>query len=76
MRGKSLGVAAAVVALMLGSGVPFEGGGRTEAAGQQEMTENPFFTESTLPYRLPPFDRIEDAHYAPALERGMAEQIE
>ena len=76
MRGKSLGMAAAVVALMLGSGVPFEGGGRTEAAGQQEMTENPFFVESTLPYRLPPFDRIEDAHYAPALERGMAEQIE
>ena len=76
MRGKSLGMAAAVAALMLGSGVPFEGGGRTEAAGQQEMTENPFFVESTLPYRLPPFDRIEDAHYAPALERGMAEQIE
>ena len=75
MRGKSLGMAAAVAALMLGSGVPFEGGAM-EAAGQQEMTENPFFTESTLPYQLPPFDRIDDAHYGPAFERGMAEQIE
>ena len=72
---KSAGMAAAIVALMLGSGAPFEGGA-VEAAGQQEMTENPFFTESTLPYQLPPFDRIEDAHYGPAFDRGMAEQIE
>ena len=71
---KSAGMAAAVVALMLGSGAPFDGGA-VEAAGQQEMTENPFFTESTLPYRLPPFDQIDDAHYGPAFERGMADQI-
>ena len=38
--------------------------------------ENPFFSESTLPYQLPPFDRIEESHYRPAFERGMAEQIE
>ena len=76
MRGKSAGIVTAVVALMLGSGVPFGGGGSFEAAGQQEMAENPFFTESTLPYRLPPFDRIDDAHYGPAFDRGMAEHIE
>ena len=76
MRGKSAGIVTAVVALMLGSGVPFGGGGSFEAAGQQEMTENPFFTESALPYRLPPFDRIDDAHYGPAFDRGMAEHIE
>ncbi len=41
-----------------------------------ESTEptNPFFAESTLPYGMPPFDLIEDAHYVPAFERGMAEQ--
>ena len=38
-------------------------------------TSNPFFTESTLPYGMPPFDRIKDEHFAPALERGMAEQM-
>ena len=75
MRRKSLGVAAAVGMLMLVAGAPFEGGAM-EAAGQQEMTENPFLTESTLPYQLPPFDRIDDAHYGSAFERGMAEQIE
>ena len=75
MRRKSARAAAAVVvALTFGSGARFEGGA-VEAAGRQETAGNPFFTESTLPYRLPPFDRIEDAHYAPAFERGMAEQI-
>src|SRR5262249_39328884 len=35
---------------------------------------NPFFEASTLPYHLPPFDKIKDDDYAPAFERGMAEQ--
>ncbi|MCY4662935.1 MAG: M3 family metallopeptidase [Acidobacteria bacterium] len=39
------------------------------------MADNPFLTESPLPYRLPPFDRIDEAHYGPAFEQGMAEQI-
>ena len=37
---------------------------------------NPFFDESPLPYHLPPFDRVETAHYLPAFERGMAEQLD
>ncbi len=40
-----------------------------------EMTENPLLQESNLPYHYPPFDRIKDEHFAPALEAGMAEQI-
>jgi peptidyl-dipeptidase Dcp len=48
-------------------------------AAEQAVTEpagmtNPFFTESTLPYGMPPFDLIENEHYVPAFERGMAEQ--
>ncbi|MCY3844111.1 MAG: M3 family metallopeptidase [Acidobacteria bacterium] len=39
------------------------------------MADNPFLTESPLPYRLPPFDRIDESHYQPAFEQGMAEQI-
>ncbi len=39
------------------------------------MPDNPFFTESTLPYRLPPFDEIENDHYRPAFERGMEEHL-
>src|ERR1051325_5289830 len=32
---------------------------------------NPFFTESTLQYQAPPFDKIKDTDYQPALEEGM-----
>ncbi|KQN92600.1 dipeptidyl carboxypeptidase [Sphingomonas sp. Leaf231] len=35
---------------------------------------NPFAKPSTLPFGAPPFDRIKDADYQPALEAGMAEQ--
>jgi peptidyl-dipeptidase Dcp len=37
--------------------------------------ENPFYTASALPYHAPPFDRIKDADYQPAIEAGMAEQL-
>ncbi|MBP2703300.1 M3 family metallopeptidase [Microbispora sp. RL4-1S] len=36
---------------------------------------NPFFSPSTLPYGLPAFAEIEDEHYGPAFERGMAEHL-
>jgi peptidyl-dipeptidase Dcp len=38
------------------------------------MTENPFFEVWTTPFGLPPFDRIRPEHFAPAFDRGMAEQ--
>ena len=38
------------------------------------LASNPFASPSTLPYQAPPFDQIEDAHYLPAIEAGMAEQ--
>jgi peptidyl-dipeptidase Dcp len=37
--------------------------------------ENPFYAASTLPFQAPPFDRIKDSDYQPAIEAGMAEQI-
>ncbi|MGM9798292.1 MAG: M3 family metallopeptidase [Parabacteroides sp.] len=38
-----------------------------------ETTPNPFFTEYTTPFGVPPFDQIEVAHYKPALLKGMEE---
>ena len=35
---------------------------------------NPFYAESTLPFHAPPFDRIRDQDYRPAIEAGMARQ--
>jgi peptidyl-dipeptidase Dcp len=36
---------------------------------------NPFFAKSTLPYQLPPFDKIKDEHYRPAFDKGMADHL-
>ena len=38
-------------------------------------TQNPLLTPSTLPYQTPPFDKIKDTDYQPAIEAGMAEQL-
>ncbi len=69
MTSKLAGMAAAGLALTIAIG------GAPTTAAQDEMADNPFFAESPLPHQLPPFDRIDDAHYAPAFERGMADQI-
>jgi len=37
---------------------------------------NPFAHASTLPFQAPPFDRIKDSDYQPAIERGMAIQLD
>ena len=47
----------------------------TDDAAPAEDT-NPFLVESSLYLKYPPFDRIEDGHYLPAFEQGMAEQLE
>ena len=39
-----------------------------------DVAPNPFFTEYTTPFGVPPFDKIEVAHYKPAFEKGMEEQ--
>jgi peptidyl-dipeptidase Dcp len=37
---------------------------------------NPFYAASTLSLQAPPFDKIKDSDYQPALEMGMAQQRE
>src|SRR6185312_13121211 len=36
--------------------------------------DNPFYAPSKLPFQAPPFDKIKDEDYQPAIEAGMAEQ--
>ncbi len=56
---------------MLGAGLVMSGG----AVGQTAFgPSNPFYAASPLPYQAPPFDRIKDADYQPAIEAGMAQQ--
>ena len=35
---------------------------------------NPFLSEYTTPFQVPPFDQIKNEHYMPAFEAGIAEQ--
>ena len=53
---------------------PAPGPDASPAANGTPM-ENPLLTESTLPYHLPPFDRIRDADFEPAFTQGMAEHL-
>ena len=41
----------------------------------EAAVSNPFFTASTLPYQAPPFDKIKDSDYQPAIEEGMKQQL-
>jgi peptidyl-dipeptidase Dcp len=48
----------------------------TASAEQTLPASNPFASPSTLPYQTVPFDKIKDTDYQPALEAGMAQQLE
>ena len=37
--------------------------------------KNPLFTASTQPYQAPPFNKIKDTDYQPAIEEGMKRQL-
>ncbi|RRA49863.1 peptidyl-dipeptidase Dcp [Acidipila sp. EB88] len=51
-------------------------GGAAQATGAGGFgPSNPFYGESTLPFHAPPFDRIHDADYQPAIEAGMREHL-
>ena len=49
----------------------------TSKPEQKTETErpNPFLTEYTTPFQVPPFDQIKNEHYLPAFEAGMKEQL-
>jgi len=48
--------------------------GCSEPQSATMSQDNPLLEPSTLPYEAPPFDRITDADYQPAIETGMARQ--
>ena len=42
---------------------------------QYSNNENPFYSESDLYMKFPPFDKIKNEHYLPAFEKGIKEHI-
>jgi peptidyl-dipeptidase Dcp len=48
---------------------------QTSPVQNSNVEDNPLLTESSLPYHVPPFDKIKDEHFAPAMEAGMREEL-
>jgi peptidyl-dipeptidase Dcp len=48
---------------------------QTSPVQNPDMADNPLLTESSLPYHIPPFDKIKDEHFIPAIEAGMRDQL-
>jgi len=53
---------------------PAKAGTVATAAAPADIKSNPFYATSTLPFQAPPFDKIKDADYQPAIEEGMRQQ--
>ena len=45
-----------------------------QAKQEEAPAVNPFLTEYTTPFQVPPFDQIKNEHYMPAFEAGIKEQ--
>ena len=43
-------------------------------AQKEKANENPFLTEWNTPYGIPDFNAVEESHYLPAVEAGIAQQ--
>ena len=66
---------------ILTTGISLALGTASAAAQTQTATaafgpSNPFFAPSTLPFQAPPFDKIKDSDYLPAIDAGMTQQIQ
>ena len=61
---------AVVILIMISTSMP------ALAAKGEFGPSNPFFAPSPLPFQAPPFDKIKDSDYQPAIEAGMAKQRE
>jgi len=47
-----------------------------QRAGEGDLAGNPFLEEYNTPFDVPPFDRIDDEHFLPAIKEGMRQHKE
>jgi peptidyl-dipeptidase Dcp len=68
-----------VLLVVLAAGAALSAAGRTAQGAAGASTGfgpgNPFYAVSALPFHAPPFDRIKDDDFQPAIEAGMAQQL-
>lgn len=63
------------LATIMGIMVACNNNSKQTANVSDTSSTNPLLTASTLPYQAPPFDKIKDKDFKPALEQGMKEQL-
>jgi len=71
-------MASGAIVLTTGSLSTGAGAGVSSGAGGESSgfaPSNPFYAPSSLPFQAPPFDKIKDQDYEPAIEAGMAQQL-
>ncbi len=61
-----------ILTLMI-AGIAFASCSKKQENSNADAGENPFFTEWTTPFGVPPFDKIKVEHYKPALDKGLAD---
>jgi peptidyl-dipeptidase Dcp len=62
-------------ALIIGGALALTVGPSIAAVAADFGPANPFYAPSTLAFQAPPFDKIKDEHYQPAIEAGMAQNL-
>ncbi|OCW92721.1 peptidase M3 [Macellibacteroides sp. HH-ZS] len=63
--------------MLMAAGVAFVLGAWTNVSAQGvQANGNPFLTEYTTPFKVPPFDKIKLEHYKEAFLKGMEEQAQ
>ena len=73
---KSLPGLAILAMLIVAASSPAAAASKSDASRTPPMSDNPFQHPSTLPYQLPPFDKIKDSDYRPAFEAGMRQELD
>ncbi len=70
-----LNICLALALAVLGTSCSKPGSDVTTSAESPSADSNPFFSESSLYFKYPEFDRIRTEHYLPAFEKGMADEL-
>ena len=64
-----------MLVLATATAIALGGAGSVSAATSAAGAANPFFSPSTLPFQAPPFDKIKDSDYQPAIDEGIKRQL-
>jgi peptidyl-dipeptidase Dcp len=63
-----------LIIMIVNGAIAISSANPTLAAAADFGSSNPFFSSSTLPFHAPPFDKVKDEDFQPAIEAGIAEQ--